>query len=79
MNTQRGSIFLQIRRASWFIVTGRDFTIDAHVAGSIDGNGQPWCSYFATRMREDGDGRPIAFTALSNFITRPVVCAGRAV
>ncbi|KAM5545501.1 hypothetical protein V8D89_000539 [Ganoderma adspersum] len=68
-NTYR-VIFLQ-NQASWFVVTGHDFVIDAHSAGGINGNGQPWWSYFATRVREDGDGRPIAFT-LSN-VTRAVV------
>ena len=68
-NTYR-VIFIQ-DQASWFVVTGRDFTIDAHNAGGINGNGQPWWSYFATRTREDGDGRPVALT-LKN-VTRGVV------
>ena len=68
-NTYR-VIFLQ-NQASWFVVTGYDFVIDAHASGGINGNGQPWWSYFATRVREDGDGRPIAFT-LSN-VTRALV------
>ena len=59
-NTYR-VIFIQ-NQASWFVVTGHDFVIDAHSVGGIDGNGQPWWSYFATRTREDGDGRPVAFT-----------------
>ncbi|RPD53865.1 pectin lyase-like protein [Lentinus tigrinus ALCF2SS1-7] len=68
-NTYR-VIFIQ-DQASWFVVTGHDFTIDAHGTGGINGNGQPWWSYFATRTREDGDGRPVAFT-LKN-VTRGVV------
>jgi len=36
--------------------------IDAHNTGGIQGNGQAWWSYFATRTREDGDGRPISLT-----------------
>ncbi|KAM5545507.1 hypothetical protein V8D89_000545 [Ganoderma adspersum] len=68
-NTYR-VIFIQ-DQASWFVVTGRDFVIDAHASGGINGNGQPWWSYYATRTREDGDGRPVAFT-LSN-VTRGVV------
>ncbi|RDX42411.1 pectin lyase-like protein [Lentinus brumalis] len=68
-NTYR-VIFIQ-DQASWFVVTGRDFVIDAHSTGGINGNGQPWWSYFATRTREDGDGRPVAFT-LKN-VTRGVV------
>ena len=27
-------------QASWFVVTGRDFVLDAHNVGGIDGNGQ---------------------------------------
>lgn len=68
-NTYR-VIFIQ-NQASWFVVTGHDFTIDAHNEGGINGNGQPWWSYFATHTREDGDGRPVAFT-LKN-VTRGVV------
>ncbi|KZV83105.1 pectin lyase-like protein [Exidia glandulosa HHB12029] len=49
-------------QASWFVVTGKNFVIDAHGTGGIDGNGQTWWDYFATRTRLDGDGRPIAFT-----------------
>ena len=68
-NTYR--VILIQDQASWFVVTGHDFVIDAHSEGGIDGNGQPWWSYFATRTREDGDGRPVAFT-LKN-VTRGVV------
>lgn len=27
-------------QSSWFVVTGKDFVIDAHNTGGIDGNGQ---------------------------------------
>lgn len=37
-NTYR-VVFIQ-SQASWFVVTGRDFTIDAHNEGGIIGNGQ---------------------------------------
>ncbi|KZT28284.1 glycoside hydrolase family 28 protein [Neolentinus lepideus HHB14362 ss-1] len=59
-NTYR-VVFIQ-NQASWFVVTGHDFTIDAHGVGGIQGNGQTWWTYYANRTREDGDGRPIAFT-----------------
>ncbi|KAF6750979.1 pectin lyase fold/virulence factor [Ephemerocybe angulata] len=49
-NTYR-VVFIQ-SQASWFVVTGSDFVIDAHKTGGVHGNGQPWT----------GDGRPIAFT-----------------
>ncbi|KAH9476394.1 Putative galacturan 1,4-alpha-galacturonidase A [Psilocybe cubensis] len=52
-------------QASWFVVTGSDFEIDAHNTGGIQGNGQTWWSYFATHTREDGDGRPIALTVFN--------------
>ncbi|KAA1471993.1 pectin lyase-like protein [Dentipellis sp. KUC8613] len=65
-NTYR-VIFIQ-SQASWFVITGRDFLIDAHNEGGINGNGQPWWTYFANRTREDGDGRPVSLT-LSN-VTR---------
>lgn len=68
-NTYR-VVFIQ-NQASWFVVTGHDFIIDAHGVGGIQGNGQTWWNYFANRTREDGDGRPIAFT-LSN-VTRGLV------
>ncbi|KXN89717.1 Putative galacturan 1,4-alpha-galacturonidase A [Leucoagaricus sp. SymC.cos] len=54
-------VFIQ-SQASWFVVTGSDFVIDAHNTGGIQGNGQPWWSFFTTRTREDGDGRPISLT-----------------
>lgn len=63
-------IFIQ-SQASWFVLTGRDFTVDAHNAGGIAGNGQAWWSFFANRTRADGDGRPVALT-LSN-VTRGTV------
>ncbi|KAG9226911.1 hypothetical protein CCMSSC00406_0003416 [Pleurotus cornucopiae] len=59
-NTYR-VVFIQ-SQASWFVVTGENFVIDGHNTGGIDGNGQPWWSFFATRTRADGDGRPISFT-----------------
>ncbi|RDB28139.1 putative galacturan 1,4-alpha-galacturonidase A [Hypsizygus marmoreus] len=59
-NTYR-VVFIQ-SQASWFVVTGSDFVIDAHNSGGIQGNGQPWWSYFATHTKADGDGRPIALT-----------------
>ncbi|KAF4603057.1 hypothetical protein EYR38_003462 [Pleurotus pulmonarius] len=59
-NTYR-VVFIQ-SQASWFVVTGENFIIDGHNTGGIDGNGQPWWSFFATRTRADGDGRPISFT-----------------
>ncbi|KAH9934179.1 pectin lyase fold/virulence factor [Fomitopsis serialis] len=49
-------------QASWFIVTGRDFTLDAHNTGGIIGNGQYWWNWYGTSSRLGGDGRPIAFT-----------------
>ncbi|KAL1721440.1 glycoside hydrolase family 28 protein [Schizophyllum commune] len=59
-NTYR-VVFIQ-SQASWFVLTGSNFTVDAHGTGGIHGNGQTWWSYFANRTREDGDGRPISFT-----------------
>ncbi|KAG6917365.1 hypothetical protein DXG01_002830 [Tephrocybe rancida] len=59
-NTYR-VVFIQ-SQASWFVVTGSNFTIDAHEVGGIQGNGQPWWSYFQTHARADGDGRPISLT-----------------
>ncbi|KAF8062402.1 pectin lyase fold/virulence factor [Lyophyllum atratum] len=59
-NTYR-VVFIQ-NQASWFVVTGSDFVIDAHNTGGIQGNGQPWWSYFQTHARADGDGRPISLT-----------------
>jgi polygalacturonase len=59
-NTYR-VVFIQ-NQASWFVVTGSDFEIDAQNTCRIQGNGQAWWSYFATRTRQDGDGRPISLT-----------------
>ncbi|KAL1664778.1 pectin lyase fold/virulence factor [Schizophyllum commune] len=59
-NTYR-VVFIQ-SQASWFVLTGSNFTVNAHNTGGILGNGQTWWSYFANRTREDGDGRPISFT-----------------
>lgn len=49
-------------QASWFVLTGKNFVVDAHGTGGIDGNGQTWWDFFTTRTREDGDGRPISLT-----------------
>ena len=54
-------IFIQ-SQASWFVVSGHDFTIDAHGTGGIIGNGQKWWSWYGNGTRLDGDGRPVAFT-----------------
>ncbi|KAG6901695.1 hypothetical protein C0995_009025 [Termitomyces sp. Mi166 len=54
-------VFIQ-SQASWFVVTGSDFMIDAHNTGGIQGNGQPWWTFFQSHTREDGDGRPISLT-----------------
>ncbi|KAH0581049.1 hypothetical protein H2248_012187 [Termitomyces sp. 'cryptogamus'] len=54
-------VFIQ-NQASWFVVTGSDFVIDAHNTGGIQGNGQPWWTFFQSHTREDGDGRPISLT-----------------
>ncbi|KAJ7056699.1 pectin lyase-like protein [Mycena amicta] len=59
-NTYR-VVFIQ-SQASWFVLTGHDFTVDAHSTGGIQGNGQPWWTHFTTVPRLDGDGRPIALT-----------------
>lgn len=63
-------IFIQ-DQASWFVITGHDFTVDAHNTGGIQGNGQPWWEYFTNHTREDGDGRPVSLT-LSN-VTRGTI------
>ncbi|KAH9850890.1 pectin lyase-like protein [Lenzites betulinus] len=68
-NTYR-VIFIQ-SQASWFVLTGHDFAVDAHGTGGITGNGQVWWSFYGNRTRADGDGRPVALT-LSN-VTRGVV------
>ena len=62
-NTYR-VIFIQ-SQASWFVVSGHDFTIDAHGTGGIVGNGQHWWSWYGNATRLDGDGRPVSLT-LSN-------------
>ncbi|KAI0315859.1 pectin lyase-like protein [Amylostereum chailletii] len=62
-NTYR-VVFIQ-SQASWFVITGHNFTVDAHDTGGIDGNGQTWWNFYSNRTREDGDGRPISLT-LSN-------------
>ncbi|KAH9846069.1 pectin lyase fold/virulence factor [Lenzites betulinus] len=54
-------IFIQ-SQASWFVVTGHDFTLDAHGIGGIVGNGQRWWSWYGNGTRLDGDGRPVALT-----------------
>ncbi|KAJ6488651.1 pectin lyase fold/virulence factor [Mycena vitilis] len=59
-NTYR-VVFIQ-SQASWFVITGRDFLVDAHGTGGIQGNGQPWWEYFTTHAKADGDGRPISLT-----------------
>ncbi|KAK7443469.1 hypothetical protein VKT23_015643 [Stygiomarasmius scandens] len=68
-NTYR-VVFIQ-SQASWFVITGSDFEIDAHNTGGVQGNGQIWWDFFTNRTREDGDGRPIAFTL--NNVTNGVV------
>ena len=54
-------IFIQ-SQASWFVVSGHDFTIDAHGTGGIVGNGQHWWSWYGNATRLDGDGRPVSLT-----------------
>ncbi|KAI5116611.1 hypothetical protein M0805_004830 [Coniferiporia weirii] len=49
-------------QASWFVVSGNNFIIDAHNEGGINGNGQPWWDYYTTVPRLDGDGRPLSLT-----------------
>ncbi|KAL7278358.1 hypothetical protein ACG7TL_008334 [Trametes sanguinea] len=68
-NTYR-VIFIQ-DQASWFVITGHDFVVDAHGSGGINGNGQTWWSFYGNRSRSDGDGRPVSLT-LSN-VTRGVI------
>ncbi|KAI0656169.1 pectin lyase-like protein [Cubamyces menziesii] len=68
-NTYR-VIFIQ-DQASWFVITGHDFIVDAHASGGINGNGQTWWSFYGNRSRSDGDGRPVSLT-LSN-VTRGVI------
>ncbi|KAJ7594398.1 pectin lyase fold/virulence factor [Mycena floridula] len=59
-NTYR-VVFIQ-SQASWFVITGTDFVVDAHQQGGIMGNGQPWWEHFTTVAKADGDGRPISLT-----------------
>ncbi|KAH9926356.1 pectin lyase fold/virulence factor [Amylocystis lapponica] len=60
-NTYR-VIFIQ-NQASWFVISGRDFIVDAHWTGGIQGNGQPWWSYYGNGTgRAGGDGRPVGLT-----------------
>jgi len=59
-NTYR-VIYIQ-SQASWFVLTGNDFTVDAHNTGGIIGNGQYWWDWYGTASRLDGDGRPVALT-----------------
>ncbi|EJC98108.1 pectin lyase-like protein [Fomitiporia mediterranea MF3/22] len=54
-------VFIQ-SQSSWFVLTGKDFVVDAHNEGGIEGNGQPWWEYFQSHTREDGDGRPLSLT-----------------
>ncbi|KIY49723.1 pectin lyase-like protein [Fistulina hepatica ATCC 64428] len=72
-NTYR-VVFIQ-DQASWFVLTGHDYIVDAHNTGGIQGNGQPWWEYYENHTREDGDGRPISLTiykssnaAVNNFL-----------
>jgi len=62
-NTYR-VVFIQ-DQASWFVVTGSDFTVDAHNTGGIQGNGQPWWDYYTNHTRLDGDGRPLSLTVFN--------------
>ncbi|KAI0824306.1 pectin lyase-like protein [Trametes gibbosa] len=72
-------IFIQ-SQASWFVLTGHDFAVDAHGTGGIAGNGQTWWSFYGNgsttstttnRTRADGDGRPVALTLVN--VTRGLV------
>ncbi|KAJ7768587.1 pectin lyase fold/virulence factor [Mycena maculata] len=56
-------VFIQ-SQASWFVITGSDFLVDAHNTGGIQGNGQPWWDFYSqpNETRLDGDGRPISLT-----------------
>lgn len=54
-------IFIQ-SQASWFVLSGHDFTLDWHRTGRIVGNGQHWWSWYGNATRLDGDGRPVSFT-----------------
>ncbi|KAH9903340.1 pectin lyase fold/virulence factor [Cubamyces lactineus] len=68
-NTYR-AIFIQ-SQASWFVVSGRDFTLDAHGTGGIVGHGQRWWSWYGNATRLDGDGRPVALSLVN--VTRGTV------
>ncbi|KAK7023893.1 pectin lyase fold/virulence factor [Favolaschia claudopus] len=59
-NTYR-VVFIQ-NQASWFVVTGKNWEVDGHGVGGIQGNGQPWWEYFTSHAKADGDGRPISLT-----------------
>ncbi|KAF9521778.1 pectin lyase fold/virulence factor [Crepidotus variabilis] len=62
-NTYRAIIIQS--QASWFVVTGRDFVIDAHNTGGIQGNGQKWWSFYAGKPHNDGDGRPVSLSLVN--------------
>ncbi|GBE83488.1 Putative galacturan 1,4-alpha-galacturonidase [Sparassis crispa] len=62
-NTYR-VIFIQ-SQASWFVITGNDFIVDAHNMGGIIGNGQQWWSWYGNASREDGDGRPVSLSLVN--------------
>ncbi|KAF7327401.1 putative importin subunit beta-4 [Mycena kentingensis (nom. inval.)] len=49
-------------QASWFVISGSDFEVDAHGVGGILGNGQTWWSHFASDPTANNDGRPISLT-----------------
>ncbi|KAH9947868.1 pectin lyase fold/virulence factor [Amylocystis lapponica] len=49
-------------QASWFVIRGSDFVVDAHNTGGIIGNGQYWWSWYGNATRDDGDGRPVALS-----------------
>ncbi|TDL17667.1 pectin lyase-like protein [Rickenella mellea] len=62
-NTYR-VIFIQ-SQASWFVLSGKNFTVNAHNTGGINGNGQPWWNFYTSHTRRDGDGRPVALTVFN--------------
>ncbi|KAI0943021.1 hypothetical protein AcV7_002279 [Taiwanofungus camphoratus] len=68
-NTYR-VIFIQ-NQASWFVITGHDFIVDAHNTGGIIGNGQYWWSWYGNGSRVDGDGRPVALSL--SHVTRGTI------
>jgi len=43
-------------QASWLVVTGSDFVIDADGTGGIQRNGQTWWDYFRAHQKNDDDG-----------------------